>query len=176
MLKPAILYADLLQGLFIEAVFTDRFKFYSRNSGIDYFIPIYQNSGDMLQFVSVNNQGEVIGYFGAKINREIDAAQELAIVNFREINYTFSADLRDFFISLFEKFGVQKATWWAIVGNPAETLYDKVIKAHGGRIVGTFKNDAKLFDGKLYDVKWYEIQKENFCLIGNRQNGGVVDG
>lgn len=175
MLKPAILYADLLQGRFVECIFQDRFKFYYRNPGIDYLIPIYQNSGEMLQFVSLDDSGNVIGYFGAKINRETDAAEELAIMNFMENNYTFSADLRDFFISLFEKFGVQKVTWWVIVGNPAEKTYDRIVSKFGGRIVGTFKNDAKLFDGKIYDVKWYEISKEGFTRTRMR-NGGAVDG
>ncbi len=159
MLKPAIFYAPKLQERFAENIFTDRFKFYFRDPCVDYFIPVYQNSGDMLQFVSLDNQGDVIGYFGARINRETDTAQDLVMINFREPNNTFALDFRDFFLSLFEKFGAKRVVWWVIVGNPAEALYDKAAKRHGGRVVGTFKNDTKLFDGQLYDVKWYELFK-----------------
>jgi hypothetical protein len=150
----------------LEAFLTDRFKFYMRNSGVDYFIPVFHNSGEMLQMVSIDPQGMVIGYFGARINRETDAAYDLQVINFESKNDIFSADLYDFFTSLYDKYGAEKAVFSVIVGNPAEALYDKVIKHLGGRIVGTFKQDVKLYDGKLYDVKWYEIAQLEFCYKG----------
>ncbi|HBV95780.1 MAG: hypothetical protein JL50_10840 [Peptococcaceae bacterium BICA1-7] len=176
MLKPAILYNDLLQGRFMESVFQDRFKFYSRESIVEYLIPIYQDSREMLQMVGVDDNG-VVGYFGAKLDRETDTARELVIINFRDKNHTFATDLHDFFLSLFDRFGMQRVTWWVVVGNPGEAMYDNIIKRHGGRIVGTFTNDAKLSDGRLYSVKWYEVTKENFNYAREyRRNGGVFNG
>lgn len=160
----------------MESIFQDRFKFYSRESTIEYLIPIYQDSREMLQMVSVDDNG-VVGYFGAKLDRETDTARELVIINFQDKNHTFAADLHDFFLSLFDRFGMQRVTWWVVVGNPGEAMYDRIIEKHGGRVVGTFKNDAKLSDGRLYSIKWYEVTRDNFNYArGYRRNGGVFNG
>lgn len=127
---------------------------------MDYFIPIYHDSGEMLQMVSLD-QDKLVGYFGVRFNRETNAAYDLEIIKFGD-SLEFSIDLRDFFVSLYDKFGVEKVIFSVIIGNPAERLYDNVIRTYGGRIVGTFKNDVKLYDGQLYDVKWYEIAKDDF--------------
>jgi len=165
MLDPAFYHADRLNQRFRETVFRDRFKFYSRSSFIEYFIPIYQNSDEMIQMVSLDN-GDVVGYFSVKINRETNAAYELQVIKFDSKSKEFTGDLHDFFVSLYKKFGVNKITFFVIVGNPAEAVYDNVVTSYGGRIVGIFKKDAKLYDGQLYDVKFYEIMKEEFDLTG----------
>ena len=40
-------------------------------------------------------------------------------------------------------------TWNVEVGNPAEALTDYIVDKYGGRIVGTFKQDVMLPNGKL---------------------------
>jgi len=164
MLKPAILYNDQLQKRFLECIFQDRFKFYFLGSTVDYFINVSNNSGEMLQFVSLDGQGKVIGYFGARMNRETDTAYDLQMLNFNEGSFVFAKDFREFFVTLFEKYGAKKIVWSVVVGNPAEALYDKGITNHGGRVIGTFTRDTKLFDGQLYDLKYYEVLPENFVL------------
>jgi len=34
---------------------------------------------------------------------------------------------------------------------------------YGGRVIGTFSQEARLRDGKLYDVKYYEMMRDK-CL------------
>ena len=41
-------------------------------------------------------------------------------------------------------------------------MYDKYIEKYGGRIVGIFKEDVRLYDGEYYDHKYYEIFREEF--------------
>ena len=162
MLKPAILYEDILQGRYLENIFQDRFKFYSRHSGLNYLIPIAQNTADMLQLVSLDDTGKVVGYFGARINRETNTAYDLEAMSFEGKNDTFSADLCDFVGFIFTKFGAERMTWNVVVGNPAENLYDRLSGNYGGRVVGTFRNEVKLFDGQLCDLKWYELFKSDY--------------
>jgi hypothetical protein len=122
---------------------------------------IKQNGWEDMQFVSVSD-GEVIGYMSASINRMCHYVNSLALINFSNENIVFSKDMAHFFKDLFEKFMFNKINWKVCVGNPAEKLYDKVIKDPGGRVVGIFKNDVKLWDNQMYDVKHYEILKEEF--------------
>ena len=71
--------------------------------------------------------------------------------------YRFVVDL------LFKQYGINRAVFNVIVGNPAERLYDRICNKYGGRVIGTFNQEAKLQDGKLYDVKYYEMMRDK-CL------------
>ena len=76
--------------------------------------------------------------------------------------FTFGKDLLQVLKDIFKKFAFNKLSFEVVVGNPVESFYDKIVSQHGGRIVGTHKQDTRLMDGKLYDIKHYEILKENY--------------
>ncbi len=163
MLDLAIKHTNVLQERFVEIAFQDHFKFYRTGTAIDYCLPIYNNSRDGLQFVSIaEGDRHLMGYFGCRIDRETNTAFDLQIINFEDRNEAFSADRKAFFRSLFEQYGAQRVVWCVIVGNPAEKLHDASVARLGGRIVGTFTRDTKLYDGQLYDIKWYEVLKEHY--------------
>jgi RimJ/RimL family protein N-acetyltransferase len=73
-----------------------------------------------------------------------------------------------FITDLFNKNGFNKINFCVAIGNPAEKMYDKIVRKYGGKIVGIFKNDVRLWDGKIYDTKHYEILKEEFKLKENK--------
>lgn len=178
MLEPAFYYANRLQERYGEAVRNGRLNYYFREPWLNYFIPIHQNSEEMIQMVSLDS-GDVAGYFAVKINRGINAAYDLEIIRFGAKSREFSADLHDFFISLYEKYGFNKVSFWVIADNPAKKLYDNVIRAYGGRMVGIKKQDA-ICDGQLCDVVMYEILRDEFHHSGvdrfswrDFENGGV---
>jgi hypothetical protein len=161
MLYPAVLYADDLQKRYMQTIFTDKFRFFHGYSNIEYYLPIHENAGKVLQFVSVVDN-VVIGYMGCSVNRETNTAYNLEIINFERKNDVFTADLFDWFTSLFSKFGFSRVVWWVIVGNPVEHFYDRFVSNYGGRIVGVFKNEVRLYDGQLYDCKYYEVHKQDY--------------
>ena len=91
-----------------------------------------------------------------------NTAYEVEAINFRDKNIEFTKDLFDFYVVLFKDFGINRMVWNILKGNPAEPLYDRLTKNFGARIVGTFKEEVRLPDGKLYDLKYYELFKKDF--------------
>jgi RimJ/RimL family protein N-acetyltransferase len=52
--------------------------------------------------------------------------------------------------------GLHRAEWWAVVGNPACEIYDRLIERYGGSVAG-YMHDCNYFNGKYYDSVMYEI-------------------
>jgi hypothetical protein len=163
MLKVASLYKEQLDKICQEIAFDERFKFYINDMGPGMNFEI-KTAWQELQFVSVNKDDTVIGIFEASIVRQSNIVNSFRTANFTgKPNSIYSQDLQQFFIDLFMKFNLSKVIWYVHVGNPAELIYDKFINHHGGRVVGVFKEDSRLWDGRLYDLKAYEILKREFC-------------
>lgn len=112
--------------------------------------------------VSVDQNDEVIGFLSATLRRTINMVSDIGAINFKKVNTTFSIDFIRFLTSLFDTYNFNKIEWGVIVGNPAETLYDKIIKKYGGKVIGISHQSVKLSDGKLYDFKTYEIFKKDY--------------
>jgi hypothetical protein len=166
MLQPAYLYKDELYKYKSKLAFNERYKFYAGGSSFCFDIKPDDSSWNRIQLVSINKNNELIGYFSADINRSVYFIDSLEIINFTpKTNLIFAQDLKQFFLDLFNKYNYNKINFNVIVGNPAEKIYDKLVKNYGGRIVGIFKNDTRLWDGKIYDRKFYEILKEEFKFI-----------
>lgn len=157
MLDLAIFHEKELQARYQRTLFDPKYKFYHRFSTIRYGLELSVSS-DTIQMVSLD-AGQVIGFFSADINRETDTAYNLSIIKFLD-SPEFSADIFGFFIMLFTQLGIKRVVWDVIIGNPAEKFYDYIAANYGGRIVGTFRNEARLADGQLYDVKYYEMYRE----------------
>jgi hypothetical protein len=108
-------------------------------------------------FVSIW-QGEIIGHINYSINRSANCIDNLTCVHFgSDSSYTFAKDLIAAIKEIFEKYRFNKLCFCVVVGNPVEKTYDKLVKKHGGRIVGIWIQDKMLMDGSLHDVKCYEI-------------------
>ncbi|MGE5423389.1 MAG: hypothetical protein ACM3QW_09000 [Ignavibacteriales bacterium] len=161
MLDLAIRHEAELQDLYQQTLFTEKYRFNMNYGAIDYNLELSQDAS-IIQMVSIH-QDHLIGYLSARINRDTNTAYDIHIMNFMAKNDIFTADLFEFYIMLLNQFGIDRIVWNVIVGNPAEKLYDRLAENYGGRIVGTFKNDVRLYDGQLYDTKWYEMYK-NQCM------------
>lgn len=147
--------------MFADIAFDEKYKFYNANSYYDYNTNLADSSWNQLDFVSMKNN-EIIGFLSAKIDRGNDSVSSLRIINFYEMNLTFSKDFHQFLTDLFTKFNFRKICFSVVIGNPAEKMYDKYIREYSGRIVGTYKEEVKLYDGKYYDFKVYELFKNDF--------------
>lgn len=163
MLKIAYPYKDKLQEAYNKVLHEDFYKFFNNGSYWSYDISVQNDSWKYLEFVSIDSNNNIVGYLRADIQRPENHVLGLAVLNFsNKCNLCFSKDLRQFLINLFEVYNFYKIQFCVTVGNPIEKMYDKYIKKYGGEIVGYFKKDVMLRDGKLYDKKFYEIFKENF--------------
>lgn len=162
MLHVAIKYAEQLRNKFHSVWFDERYKFWAGSNFFEEWQPA-ESTWVNHQFVSVRD-GEVIGYIAYEIDRGAgDLAYGLNIINFEsEPSATFAMDLGQALENIFDKFNLRKLNFYVVVGNPIEKSYDKMCEKYGGRIVGTQKQNTRLFDGKYYDEKLYEILKEDY--------------
>lgn len=168
MLEPAIKYRDQLENVQYDTWFNDKYKYW--NSDVFYgSMQIDTDTWGRHQFVSVKN-GVVIGYIEYSISRTSNSVSSLSIMNFSDNKIVFGKDLIQALEDIFEKYKFRKINFSVIIGNPIEKSYDKMIKKYGGRIVGIYKDDAVLIDGKCYDRKLYEIlASEYFDTKNNSQ-------
>ncbi|MDR1549057.1 MAG: hypothetical protein LBT06_10780 [Hungatella sp.] len=145
--------------------FKEKYKFYSFADYYD-IIELEKSTWKEHQLVSLNSNGEVIGFISYNIDRSCNSVTNFALVNFsgKENNITFGVDTLVAVREIFEKFKFRKMNFEVIIGNPAERHYDRIINKYGGRIVGIKLEDIKLFDGSYYDTKLYEISKESYDL------------
>ena len=160
MLEPAIKYKEQLEKAQYGIWFDDKYKYWNCDVYYD-TLQINTDSWNKHQFVSVVN-GEVIGYISYNVSRENNSANALSIMNFSDNKAAFGMDLGRALKDIFEKYKFRKLNFTAVVGNPIEKSYDKMIKKYGGRIVGTYKEHVKLIDGEYYDYKIYEIFADEY--------------
>lgn len=170
MLDFAIRHRNRLQDRYLQTIDDPRFKFYHRSPAMEYSLPIYPDSWEWVQLVSLTPDGDVGGYFGARLNRLTKTAYDMEMINFNGRNEVFTADLFSFIDTLFCYYGMNRLVWNVIAGNPAERLYDRLTVDFGGRVIGVFKQDVMLSDGQLYSVKWYEAFKEDYYRELNRMS------
>jgi hypothetical protein len=164
MLKIAYYYKSKIQEEYQKIIYNPKYKFYVCSSYYNYEFDVGGNTNwANIEFVSVDKDDNVIGFLGASVNRDIMKVDSLRIINFKEKgNITFSKDLNQFLHELFTVHNFNKINFSVVCGNPIEKMYDKYCIKYGGRILGTYKDDVKLTDGKLYNLKIYEILKEEY--------------
>ena len=173
MIEIAQLHSDELKKKFHKTWFDDKYKYFHADTHYSE-IEIDKDTWDRHQFVSLY-AGYVRGYIGYCINRRTNNVDGLAVINFEDCNTTFSLDLGDIIIDIFERYKFNKLNFSVIVGNPIEASYDKLIEKYGGRVVGYFEKHAKLIDGKYYDEKFYEITAENYFKSKDKEDSNEKD-
>lgn len=164
MLALAIQYAPQLQECYQKTLTDENYRHYMH--GIRrYFIPIEPDDSNKLQYVSLGVYGNLLGLFECCLNRDTMTASEVTAIRFTPgYDPEFAADMYRFVVDvIYKQYGMNRVIFNVIIGNKAEKLYDRICERYDGRIVGTFTNEVRLFDGKLYDVKYYEMLRER-CL------------
>ena len=131
------------------------------------------NTWDKHCFVSVLGT-TILGYISYAIKRMDNYVSSVNIIHFGGKNskggIVFGRDVITAMKDVFEKYGFGKICFCVVIGNPIEKTYDKLIKRYGGRVVGVFKKDTRMIDGKLYDVKHYEIMAEEYFASVSRKS------
>lgn len=161
MIDLAINHEEELKKKYQMTWFNEKYKYYYSSYGFSNFT-VDDNTYTRHQFVSLNKEGEVLGYIGYCTDRERNIADGLNIINFSEDKITFGMDVGTAIMDIFTKFHFRKLSFYVIVGNPIEKTYDKMVSRYNGRIVGIKKDEVQLFDGKYYDMKLYEILENDF--------------
>jgi hypothetical protein len=162
MLKQAILFQEKLKEKYIQAMCDDYFKFFTGNSYYEFEFEISKNDWSNIERVSVNSNGEIIGYFYVGINRDTRNITSFGIMNFtKKPNMIFAKDLIKFLRELRDSYNANKFEFLAYVGSPAEKFYREFIAKYGGNVVGIKRKTNKLTDGQYYDATMFEIMRED---------------
>lgn len=166
MLDNAKLHTSELQTLFYKIWYDPKYQYYF---GSDYrwsYSQFDNGDGDSArhrEFVSLDKDGNVIGYVGYMINPQLRFAYNFGAINFTDGNkFTFAKDLRQVIDDIFVKFGMETLEFSVICGNPVEKSYDRVVKRAGGRILCQRHARAQDLSGNLCDDKLYEITMQDY--------------
>lgn len=169
MLDVAVKHSDKLQEKMKSTWFDDDYKFW--NCSLFYSsLVISEDTWTIHQFVSLDTDGEILGYIAYDIDRQANFCYSLNIINFSDNKAMFGMDVGKVLKDIFEKFNFNKLRFTVVIGNPIEKSYDKLIQIHGGRIIGIYKEETRLIDNKLYDEKIYEITRNEYL---HNKNGGL---
>jgi hypothetical protein len=114
------------------------------------------------QFVSVDNNDNVIGYHAFNVDWRLRHADKLHNINFGKKSVVFAGDYMELLHVIFVQYALRKLKFQVVVGNPVEQMHDRIIKKYGGRVVGVFREEVVLADGQYYDYKHYEILRDDF--------------
>jgi len=120
-----------------------------------------ENTWSSHEFVSIDKDSNVIGYFSYEIDRTTNNASGLSIINFSD-NPMFGLDLLKLFDDIFMKFKFNKLNFGCYTRNPAIEKYERIVNNFGGRVVGVYKNEDILLDGEFHDKKVFEVTRLDY--------------
>ncbi len=163
MLDFAGKYEKELQLLFTNIAYDKKYMFYNNTSYRDNY-ESSKSTWDKHEFVSLDKDNKIIGYFKYSISRSTLSCSALQIINFSDNQITFGRDFVRMMDDIFTKFNFRKITYGVVVGNPIEKTYDKLTRKYGGKIVGTYSKDSLLIDNNYYDYKVYELLRDNYIV------------
>ncbi|MFH6983472.1 hypothetical protein [Marinoscillum luteum] len=160
MLRYAYHHAEELQRAFTQYTKEDEiFMFFFPYRFFQ--LRIEPDTSKKLQFVSVDQSGQVVGMFIMRVDWHAHHVYDFAFINFQAQKATFSLDLARLIKKLFEEFKFRKIKYKVIVGHDIEATHDRLAMKYG-KIVGTFREDIRLTNGQLYDVKHYELSIDDY--------------
>ena len=162
MIKPAILYETLLREKIAETWFDpDYMYYYDTTPGIP---DIPDKPDNQYQFVSVSEDGELLGYFSYWVYEPSRRAMNFGLMAFKKHNRTFMKDAIQMFKDMFEKYGIMSAEWRCYADNKeAVKLYNHIIQEYGGVQAGYLRRNGVPQNRKICDTIIYEILRQDLC-------------
>lgn len=164
MIKPAILFEEQLRLKMAETWYDpDYMYYYDTTPGIP---DIADKPDNQYQFVSVDENGEVLGYFSYWVYEPSKRAMNFGLIAFRKKSRIFMRDAIQMFKDMFEKFGVESAEWRCYANNiEALKLYRRIIKEYGGVEVGTLRRNGAPQNREICDTVIFEILRSDLSWI-----------
>lgn len=140
--------------------------FICENYITSYTLEIDESNWGSTQMVSLNSNGDIIGYISVSHNRSQNKINNLGLISYKlESNPILYRDLIKFIDDLF-KTNIKKICFCSVVGSPSSIINNKLVKKYNGRVVGTYLKEVELIDGKVYDTEIYEIFNPSFLKLG----------
>jgi len=165
MLQKSYDYQDKINR-FMRDLDNEKYLQYYNTCGysINLFIRSEDDELNYISRVSIDPETkEIIGYFGAHVDRSHKIITELSIVNFtKKTNYILINDLVLFIHNLLVNYHFRKIRFSVITDNPFRHMCDRVLGKVGGRVIGTAHFEFMLLNGDYANVKYYEIHSQKY--------------
>lgn len=133
MLKPAILYKDIIEEKFAEQLYSDDFFYYS-GYGACNSLPEIKAEDNRYQWAIVSEgTDEVIGYFAYYIDYGTDTVSNFGLYSFKRTGFLIGRDVLNKMEELIKEH--RRIEWRMIGGNPVKRSYDKLCEMYHGNCV-----------------------------------------
>lgn len=153
MLYPAQLYKEELKRKLIGCWYKPEYDYYFLGDYREFSVP--DNTDWRRDFVHLNKNGEVDGYFSYHYNEIAKSLSQFGLISFMGNGGALMLDCIRHIDKLISE-GLHRMEWWAVVGNPACKIYERLIERYGGSVAG-YMHDCNYFNGKYHDAVMYEI-------------------
>lgn len=153
MLYPAQLYREELKRKLISCWYLPKYKWYFLNEFREFNVP--EDTNWRRDFVYLNKEKEVDGYFSYHYDSVAKSISQFGLVSFTDDGTSLILSAIEHIKGLINN-GLHRIEWWAVEGNPANKLYEKLVKKYQGEIVARL-HDCHYIDGRYYDSIIYEI-------------------
>lgn len=179
--EMAMYHEEQLKELFKKTIYTEEYKYYRTYPFAETF-SLPQDTEGSHDFVIIDDEYcgmdleddevKIIAYVVYGINRSIWAVNCLGMVTFEDgYERSCMSGLREILKDIFEKFNFNKVNFNVVTANEKHMKqYDGITQMFGGRIIGTYEEECKLYDGQLYDIKVYEIMRRDYLKKKEKKN------
>jgi hypothetical protein len=153
MLKPAIIYKDVIEKKFMEYLYTNDYFWYS-GYGACNELPEIKLSDGCYQWAVVDTKENVIGYFAYRIETGTDTVLNFGLFSFDRGNPLIGMDVYNKLSELIKDH--RRLEWRMIGGNPVKRHYDSLCSKFGGNCV-CLHDVTKDNHGEWHNEYIYEI-------------------
>lgn len=164
MLKMAIAVTD--SDTINKLIYDGNYKFLNFSTYEEYnIVELQGNEWSKISKVSVNENGDILGYFSANISQYQQRIDSCFFVKFPH-NYQLENDksiayndFREFVDYIMNHPIYKKVSFRAIKDNPANKAYEEFLNKYNGERF-LLKDYVRLKDGKYYDVYLYYFNRK----------------
>lgn len=164
MLKMAIAVTD--SDTINKLIYDENYKFLNLPTYEEYnMVELQENEWNKISKVSVNENGDILGYFSANVSQSQQRIDSCFFVKFprnyklKDDKNTAYNDFREFVDYIMNHPIYKKVSFQAIRDNPANKVYEEFLnKYNGDRFL--LKDYVRLKDGKYYDTYLYYFNRK----------------
>lgn len=171
MLVPAQNYREELQREMIARWYNPKYSHYfagERGNG-----NIADNAYWRRDYVYLDDDGEVAGYFGYAFNETSKSMYNFGLIGFRDNNTHMVYEVLSHILYMFKSHQAQRAEFWAFNDNPANKLYKRFCRKYGGREAAHLHRSA-YYDGAYHDTTIYELMCESVLYSLNLKSSNQI--
>lgn len=154
MLYPAQLYREELKRKLTECWYDPRYKYYF--SGSAYEVSVPDNNDHRHDFVHLDKDGKVDGYFSYQIDWQAKSLYNFGLIGFADNNTLFLHDCVNRVKEMVRQ-GIRRVEFWAWRDNYVNKFYERLISRYSNGCIAGRLHQSGFFDGSYHDTTIYEV-------------------